>query len=283
MPSLLAAMLLNLAPLHAGEVFVDAARAAALLDAGAAVIDARGDKAWAQGHLPGSRPVAWTSIRAGWLRTGLLTEDAAALARTFSAAGVRDDAPVLVYGAGAAGWGEEGRLFWTLEYLGHGDVHVLDGGYPAWVAAGGAVSKAKDPVPAGAFTPAPVPARRARVDRVAAAVSDDDVVLWDTRERREYDGATPYGEPRGGHIPGAVHLWYADLLAPDGTLLPTEALTAALTAQGITPDKTVIPLCTGGVRSGFGYAVLRELGYPQVANYDGSMWEWSADAARPLE
>ena len=52
---------------------------------------------------------------------------------------------------------------------------------------------------------------------------------------------------------------------------------------GITADKLIVPYCTGGVRSGFAAAVLAELHYPRVANYDGSMWEWSADDDRPLQ
>ncbi|MCB9796461.1 MAG: sulfurtransferase [Alphaproteobacteria bacterium] len=263
------------APAHA-EVFVDVARAEALIAEGAAVIDARGPKPWKAGHLPGSRPVAWTSIRDGLLRTGLLSSDLDTLGHVFSAAGVREDRPVVVYGAAQDGWGEEGRLFWTLEYLGHPDVHVLDGGYGAWVAAGKAVSTVEDPVAMGLFTPAPRPGRRATLAEVEAALGREDVVLWDTREAREFAGETPYGEARGGHLPGAVHLWYADLMGPDGTLKPEDELRAALEARGITPDKQIVPLCTGGVRSGFAYAVLRELGYPQVANYDGSMWEWAA-------
>jgi len=133
----------------------------------------------------------------------------------------------------------------------------------------------------GDFTAAIAASRRADLDQVAAA-SQSGGLIWDTREDREFAGATPYGEARGGHIPGAVGLWYGELLQPDGTLLPEPQLRELLTLHGIRPDRLVITACTGGVRSGFAYAVLRDLGYPQVANYDGSMWEWSADKSRPL-
>ena len=69
----------------------------------------------------------------------------------------------------------------------------------------------------------------------------------------------------------------------DGTLKPEPALKELLTARGITPDKPIIPHCSGGVRSGYAYAVLVELGYPTVSNYDGSMWEWTRDPTRPVE
>jgi len=65
--------------------------------------------------------------------------------------------------------------------------------------------------------------------------------------------------------------------------LPADQLKQLLTAAQITPDHHIVPYCTGGVRSGFAVAVLRSLGYPQTANYDGSMWEWSADRSHPLD
>ena len=280
------------APGIAGEVFWPAERVEALLPtedgaAGAAIIDARGGGPWRSGHLPGAWAVGWTWLRDGWLRTGRLTPDLEALRRAFEMAGVRDDRPVVVVGAGREGWGEEGRIFWTLEYLGHPDVHILDGGMPVWQAAGLPVTRDRAPPPRGQFTPRPVEERRATLAEVEdatarCAAGPCDTALWDAREAREYAGATPYGEPRGGHIPGAVGLWFADTLAEDGSLLPRDALASALAELGITPDRAVLTLCTGGVRSGFAYAVLRELGYPRVANYDGSMWEWSADPKRPL-
>ncbi len=272
-------LLLGLPLAVAGEVFVDLDAAQVLLDAGAAVVDARGKRAWAKGHIPGAWPVSWTSQRDGLLRVGRLTRDLESVAAQFRLAGVRQDAPVLVVGAAGAGWGEEGRLFWTLEYLGHPDVHVLDGGMPAWVADGRAtVTDPTQPVP-GELSVQPRSALRASIDTVAAG----DAVVWDARERREYDGATPYLEARGGHVPGAVHLWFRDLMGPEGLLLPEDTLRRKLETHGIPMDEPVIALCTGGVRSGFAYAVLRHLGHPAVANYDGSMWEWTADKSRPLD
>ncbi|MEC8423779.1 MAG: rhodanese-like domain-containing protein, partial [Myxococcota bacterium] len=111
---------------------------------------------------------------------------------------------------------------------------------------------------------------------------EQDGVFWDTREQREFAGETPYRETRGGHLPGARHLWFKDLMTATGTLKNRGELRSLLTARSIPLDQPVIAYCTGGVRSGFAYAVLRELGAPTPANYDGSMWEWSADPERPL-
>ena len=271
----------------AAPVFVDAQAAQALVASGATVLDTRGNKAWRAGHLPGSWLVDWTSTRASaWqegLRNGLITDDNAALETLFQNAGVRNGAPVLVVGAAREGWGEEGRLFWTLEYLGHPEVHILDGGYQAWTRAGLPTTQDMTPPARGDFRIHRDEARRATKAEVGAALSAPEAAFWDTREAREYAGATPYLEHRGGHLPGAEHLWFQDILRPDGTLRDRAELSAQLASMGLTPDKQVVAYCTGGVRSGFAYAVLRELGYPRPVNYDGSMWQWSGDAQAPLE
>ena len=274
--ALLAALLAGLA--LAGEVFVSATEAEALRAGGAVFLDARGDD-WSGGHIPGSAPMDWLALRDGSFRTGRLDglDDLGAALRT---AGV-GQGTVVVYGAGRDGWGEEGRIYWMLDYLGHPDARILDGGWPAWTAAGLPVSQEiqedqESPAPPqGDFQPRPLETRRAVQVEVEAARTSE-AVIWDTREAREYAGETPYGEAHGGHIPEAVHLWYADLTAADGTLKPEPELRSLLAGAGVPLDAPVIALCTGGVRSGFAYAVLRELGHPSPSNYAGSMWEWTA-------
>lgn len=106
--------------------FIDHEQARALLPE-AVVLDARGDRAKAP-YLPGAQITEWTDIRDGWLRTGRLTDDIRRLRRYFEHRGVRDDRPIVVYGAMADGWGEEGRIWWTLRYLGLKRVVIVDGG-----------------------------------------------------------------------------------------------------------------------------------------------------------
>jgi len=277
----LLAALAALSAAHAGPVFVGTEVARSLLDAGAVVLDARGPRSWAQGHLPGSAPVDWKDHRASWGREGRLTPDTATLGSTLGAIGVSDARTVLVIGGGREGWGEEGRIFWMLDHLGHPDVRIIDGGWPRWVEAGLPVTRDSTRPAPGTFTPKVRPDTRADTEAVAAGL-ESGVVFWDTREAREYAGETPYREARGGHLPGAHHLWFKDLLTEQGTLKNRGELRALLAARGIPLDAPVIAYCTGGVRSGFAYAVLRELGAPSPANYDGSMWEWAADGSRPL-
>jgi len=267
----------------ADTVFVSVEEARSLLAQDAAVLDARGVGAFAGGHLPGSAPLDWTALRDSGGDVGHLSSDTDKLQRALRSVGV-SAGPVIVYDAGRSGWGEAGRIWWTLSYLGHDAVYILDGGLGAWEAAGQPVSTAPAAPGPGSFVARPEPGLRAALPEVSACVSSGcDVVFWDTREAREYGGATPYGEARGGHLPGAVGLHYKDLLDAQGRLRPEAELRSLLEGAGITPEKRVVPYCTGGVRSALAVAVLTELGYGDVANYDGSMWEWSADPARPLE
>jgi thiosulfate/3-mercaptopyruvate sulfurtransferase len=99
-------------------------------------------------------------------------------------------------------------------------------------------------------------------------------VLLDVRSDAEWRGARRYFSRTGGRIPGAVHLVWSDLLAPDGTIDRSPALTARLAALGLTPDRPVIAYCVGGVRSAEAFVALKALGFRDVRNYDGSWWEW---------
>ncbi len=103
-------------------------------------------------------------------------------------------------------------------------------------------------------------------------------MFWDTRSAAEYSGdAAGFGAPpRLGHIPGAAHLDWTELLDPESrTLKPAAELRQLLEAQGITPDKQVASYCNGGARGALGGFVLRVLGYDRGQAYAGSFAQWS--------
>jgi thiosulfate/3-mercaptopyruvate sulfurtransferase len=105
------------------------------------------------------------------------------------------------------------------------------------------------------------------------------LIVIDTRSPGEFAGATPYGEQRGGHIPGAVHFYFKDLMDAKGYLLPRDQIISQLNRLGINYDTPIATYCTGGVRSAFFVSVLADLGFTNIKNYAGSMWEWSAATA----
>lgn len=257
------------------DVFVDAHGTASLIDEGAAVVDARERSDYQSGHLPGATHLHWQQFVDG-SATGELTDDDHRLEQLIEGAGVSGDEPVIVYGAwGDDGWGEEGRIFWTLEYLGHQQVHLLVGGIDAWTRSGRSLAASSVTTEPGEFTVERREGLRISTDQLLRRLNDDsDIGLLDTRESEEYDGVVKYGEHRGGHIPGAEHLWWEELVDDNGLIAP-EQLETKLDERGIDTGDTVIAYCTGGVRSGFVYAVLRAAGFEDVRNYDASMWEWT--------
>ncbi len=244
------------------------------------VLDARSAADYRTGHVPGAVTIDWTDFRDGWGRTGKLPTDLDQTARRLAALGVDSDRPVVVYGNARSGWGEEGRIVWMLAYLGHPAVSLLDGGWSAWVEAKRPISTATERPLTGRFVARPVAALRASADDVERARQGAGIVL-DVRSADEWQGATPHFEARGGHIPGAVHLEWKDLLDARGRIDP-EAARARLRAAGVEPSRLVITYCTAGVRAAEAWTILRALGYTDVRNYDGSWYEWSADDRRPV-
>jgi thiosulfate/3-mercaptopyruvate sulfurtransferase len=254
------------------------------------VLDARDLAAFRAGHLPGSRPVDWrdgAEARPGVLgallgdasRWGRLRPVSAGLQDYLRSLGLQADRPVLVVGD-PAGWGEEGRVAWSLLTWGARDVALLDGGFPAWQAAGLPVERGPaEAGPRGDFTPSEVPQRRIRRDPLLQVVLSRSRPLLDARTAEEFAGERFRGQRRGGHLPGARLVPQRSLVHPDGRYATAAELRALV---GPLPQSP-ITYCTGGVRSAL-LALLLEARLGVVAaNYDGSLWEWSADPALPLE
>ncbi|MFO1039324.1 MAG: rhodanese-like domain-containing protein [Geminicoccaceae bacterium] len=267
----------------AGRWIVSPAEAADLVRSGALVLDARASPLAFVDRPAGALPVAWQDFtEPDFPNIGRLIADDAELSRRLQALGVRPNVPVLVLGDPIDGWGEEGRVTWMLRTLGHDGAVAVDSGLPALRDYG---------LPA--IRPATLPGdfvvhRRPDLDidreALRSELNQPDLVLLDAREPAEFAGATPHGEGRGGHIPGAKNLWYRDLQGPDGRLLPADVLKAKLAALGIAPGTEVVAYCSAGVRAGWVTTVLNDLGY-RARNFAGSMWDWSAgDPARfPLQ
>ncbi len=266
------------------DVFIDVDGAAAAIDDGATVVDGREQSDFRRAHIPSASRISWQDLVDGD-RDGALVDDDEVLSERLQEAGISHDQPVIVYGGWAndGAWGEEGRLFWTLEYLGHQDVQILEGGLSAWRDAAQEISRLTSSSPdRGDFEVQRQTSRRASTDAIAQSLPDSSIQLIDTREPGEYRGEPKYGEERGGHIPSAIHLWWRQLFDDDGQLHSPEQIHALLEAQDIDLDEPIAAYCTGGIRSGFVYAVLRALGADQPMNYDASMWEWTAQSELPL-
>ncbi|HEY8368288.1 MAG TPA: sulfurtransferase [Thermodesulfobacteriota bacterium] len=244
------------------------------------VLDTRFAEQYAMGHIPGATAcdvwaISFHDTRPGFAEAFLYT-----LQHYLEIRGVTLDRPVCWYSDFTDL--KAARGFWILDYFGHEDVHVLDGGYNAWVAAGMPVTRDAVPPTAAVLTPRPRRERLATVDDVRAALGRSDTVLVDTRSDDEFLGRLVRG-PRAGTIPGSVHLEWLRSVDEAGRLLPEDRLAAQFERLGVTPDREVIAYCQGGYRGAHTYLALRRLGYPAVRNYLGAWLEWSRRADLPME
>ena len=203
------------------------------------VVDARADKNYARGHIPGAVHLDGYSL--GGLRTGSEMPEPEAFAQLVGALGIDQHTKVVVYDAG--GPPTAGIVVWAFLYYGHPDTRLLDGGLTKWTAEG--LPLAHD---APAHEPRAFAARLAAgvycsLDQAKASVDDDGIVVWDVRSIGEFEGTTKgwNAPPRLGHLPGAIHLEWAELFDSDnGTLKPAAKLITLLGAKGIRPEATVV-------------------------------------------
>jgi thiosulfate/3-mercaptopyruvate sulfurtransferase len=134
-----------------------------------------------------------------------------------------------------------GRAFWLLEYFGHTDVHVLDGGMLAWREAGYPVTQEMTPPKPARLPIEPQAERFISADDLRGLLGQDDVLPLDTRSDDEYFGRNKRGGPRGGTVPGSVHLEWLHYLDEQGRMKPAAELQALFERNGVTRDKRIVP------------------------------------------
>jgi thiosulfate/3-mercaptopyruvate sulfurtransferase len=132
------------------------------------------------------------------------------------------------------------RLFWVLEYLGHEDVHVLDGGFGAWRGAGLPVSREMREPKARSFKPKPRPELFISADELNRRLREPGLSILDTRSDDEYY-SRHIRSARGGAIPGAVHLEWTNYLDDSGRFKPYPELLALFASRGIRPENAIVP------------------------------------------
>jgi thiosulfate/3-mercaptopyruvate sulfurtransferase len=132
------------------------------------------------------------------------------------------------------------RGFWFCEYLGHADSRVLDGGFNAWVAAGGSVStEAVEPPEVPPFPDNIQPEAHIDADTIHRLLGRDDFAVLDTRTDAEHYGQVARSA-RGGAIPGSIHIEWLNNLDENGAFKPAAELRAMYDAAGIPPEKRVM-------------------------------------------
>jgi thiosulfate/3-mercaptopyruvate sulfurtransferase len=244
------------------------------------VIDVRPTADYVRGHVPGA--VHWDlyGISLNDTRPEPLAAFMWMISYLLGHLGVNYDKTVVFYQE-TSGF-KATRGFWFLEYFGHQDAHILDGGINAWKEAGFPIST--DPVDtvASEFEVKEMMAERiASASDILGSLKNPGICILDTRSDEEYTGQL-IRSARGGAIPNAIHIEWKKNLDENGQYKPAADLKSMYEGRGITSDKIVIPYCQGGYRSAHAYLALRLIGYPRVRNYVGSWKEWGDREDLPI-
>jgi thiosulfate/3-mercaptopyruvate sulfurtransferase len=243
------------------------------------------------GHIPGAVLFDWRKDINDPVARDILSADA--LTALLARAGVDDDTTLVLYGD-FNNW-FAAFAYWVFTYYGVKNLKLMNGGRKKWIAEDLPLTKDAPKPPAGhAKAHPPNAALRSYLDdvrKVLSEVKGGKFSLVDVRGPKEFSGeiTAPPEYPtehaqRGGHIPGAKNIPWAQAVKDDGTFKSREELEQLYHSKGVLPDHPVITYCRIGERSSHTWFVLKYLlGYPDVRNYDGSWTEWGNLVRTPIE
>src|SRR5690348_8458805 len=244
--------------------------------------------AYDQGHVAGAVGWNWQTQLQDNIRRDLI--DKSTLESLLGQSGVSNDTTIILYGDNNnwfAAWG-----FWQLKYYGHKDVRLMNGGRKKWLEEKRPLSTEAPKIqPTTYEAKSPDTTIRAKRDDIFSVLEKHSrAQLVDVRSADEFTGKViaPPGmtetAQRGGHIPGAASIPWAQAVAEDGTFKSADALRQLYGGKGVNGEQEVIAYCRIGERSSHTWFVLKYLlGYKNVRNYDGSWTEWGNLVGAPIE
>ncbi|NYT81935.1 sulfurtransferase [Alcaligenaceae bacterium] len=251
-----------------------------------------GRRAYEQGHIPGAlyldHETELSAAKTGSNGRHPLPErrDLGALMRS---QGLTRQSQVVVYDAGNSMFAA--HLWWMLRWLGHENVQVLDGGWEAWLKAGGEVEtgeRAPSVTEAQALQSLGLPPEPAMptvdAQAVLANIQQPVFTVLDARAANRYRGETEPIDPVAGHIPGALNRPNTENLQGDGRFKPAEQLRQEyLALLGNRKPEQLVHQCGSGITASHNLFAMELAGLGGSALYPGSWSEWVSDPARPVE
>jgi len=248
---------------------------------------AAGRDAWMAGHIPHAVFADMETELSGAKRgaDGVFRgrhplPEKAAFIELLRGWGVNDGTQVVAYDAHGGMYAA--RLWWMLRWVGHEAVAVLDGGLPAWQAAGQpVVTDVPATRPRGNIAERPALVTTVDVNAVLHNVEHGGKTVVDARAPDRFRGENETIDPVGGHIPGARNRFFKDNLQPDGRFKAPDQLKAELGVAVGDPARAIMQ-CGSGVTACHNLLALEVAGMPGAALYPGSWSEWSADPQRAV-
>lgn len=198
------------------------------------------------------------------------------------ALGIGEGVHVVAYAQESPMWAT--RLWWLLRFFGFDAVSVLDGGLEAWRNAGLPLAAGDQTYAPATFVPHPRPELLATRADVEAIVADGGSCLLNALQPRVFRGEGPSSYSRPGRIPGSVNVPAAAVLDDQtGRFLPADRIRTALADGGVPDDQPLVAYCGGGISATVDLFALSLVGRDDARLYDGSLTEWTADPALPVE
>jgi thiosulfate/3-mercaptopyruvate sulfurtransferase len=242
---------------------------------------------YADAHIPGAIGFDWKKDLQDQVKRDFLgPED---FGRLFGSRGVSNEHTIVLYGD-RNNW-FAAYTYWYLKYYGHDNVKLMNGPREKWIAEGRpTTTDLPDHAPATFEAKPGDESIRAMRDQVREALGDGNVLV-DVRSPQEFSGELiamagyeQEGAQRGGHIPGARSIPWAQAVKEDGTFKSADELRELYGGKGVLGGEPIIAYCRIGERSAHSWFVLHELlGRDDVRNYDGSWTEWGNMVAVPIE
>ncbi len=233
---------------------------------------------YAEAHIPGAIGFDWKKDLQDQVKRDFLGPEA--FGELFGSHGISNDHTIVLYGD-RNNW-FAAYTYWYLKYYGHDKVLLVNGPREKWISEGRPTTSDVPSYGATTFTAKPGDAEiRAMRDEVLGAL-DNGRKLVDVRSPQEFSGELiamagyeQEGAQRGGHIPGAASIPWAQAVREDGTFKSADELKELYGGKGVLDGPSIIAYCRIGERSAHTWFVLHELlGRDDVKNYDGSWTEW---------